>query len=257
MQVVGESLLVKRHVEYFFWLQGEFQRFVPHEIFIGAWGDFAGGDIFLDVVSALPGVRTESLSSCPIAVTTACAAHHLVRGLFDRWRENDRHGFCLTASTGLSLAAPACHCPFMQQVRRMQSARIHGIHDKRGQYDCLYIALHSDGQVVPASQRAFGLLLPYVDAALRRIRHLPSQSPPPTGVVPAAGDVIPDLGLSDRETEIVQWVCQGKTNYEIGMILGISAFTVKNHLQRIFRKLDVCNRAQAVAKFEGKAVLLS
>jgi DNA-binding CsgD family transcriptional regulator len=32
--------------------------------------------------------------------------------------------------------------------------------------------------------------------------------------------------------------------------LNISAFTVKNHLQRIYRKMDVLNRAQAVAKFE-------
>ena len=54
--------------------------------------------------------------------------------------------------------------------------------------------------------------------------------------------------LSSREHEIMDWVKQGKTNYEIGMILDISAFTVKNHLQRIFKKLDVLNRAQAVAK---------
>jgi DNA-binding CsgD family transcriptional regulator len=54
--------------------------------------------------------------------------------------------------------------------------------------------------------------------------------------------------LSSREQEIMDWVKHGKTNYEIGMILDISAFTVKNHLQRIFKKLDVLNRAQAVAK---------
>jgi DNA-binding CsgD family transcriptional regulator len=33
------------------------------------------------------------------------------------------------------------------------------------------------------------------------------------------------------------------------MILNISAFTVKNHLQRIFKKLDVLNRAQAATKY--------
>jgi DNA-binding CsgD family transcriptional regulator len=54
--------------------------------------------------------------------------------------------------------------------------------------------------------------------------------------------------LTDREVEIVEWVAMGKTNSEIGSILGLSLFTVKNHLQRIFKKMNVSNRAQAVAK---------
>lgn len=54
--------------------------------------------------------------------------------------------------------------------------------------------------------------------------------------------------LSEREQEIMHWVGHGKTNLEIGMILGISQFTVKNHLQRIFRKIDVRNRAQAITR---------
>ena len=47
----------------------------------------------------------------------------------------------------------------------------------------------------------------------------------------------------------MEWVMMGKTNQDIGMILNISAFTVKNHLQRIFKKLDVLNRAQAVTEY--------
>ena len=46
-------------------------------------------------------------------------------------------------------------------------------------------------------------------------------------------------GLSMRETEILDWVRLGKTNPEIAIILEISVCTVKNHLQAIFRKLDV------------------
>jgi len=45
----------------------------------------------------------------------------------------------------------------------------------------------------------------------------------------------------------MKWVRQGKTNYEIGAIMDISPFTVKNHLQKIFQKLNVNNRVQAVA----------
>ena len=59
-----------------------------------------------------------------------------------------------------------------------------------------------------------------------------------------------DYGLSKREAEIMDWVRMGKTNAEIGSILSISSFTVKNHLQHIFKKLDVYNRMQAVSKIE-------
>ena len=54
--------------------------------------------------------------------------------------------------------------------------------------------------------------------------------------------------LSSRELEILQWVSQGKTNYEIGIILSISAYTVKNHISNILSKLQVSNRAQALEK---------
>ena len=53
--------------------------------------------------------------------------------------------------------------------------------------------------------------------------------------------------LTARQMEIMKWVRQGKTNYEIGAIMEISPFTVKNHLQKIFQKLNVNNRVQAVA----------
>jgi RNA polymerase sigma factor (sigma-70 family) len=50
--------------------------------------------------------------------------------------------------------------------------------------------------------------------------------------------------LSDREQEVVLWAVQGLTNKEIASQLGISAKTVKTHLQNIFRKLQVSRRGQ-------------
>ena len=38
------------------------------------------------------------------------------------------------------------------------------------------------------------------------------------------------------------------SNQQIGEVLGISALTVKNHVQKILRKLNAANRAQAVAR---------
>jgi DNA-binding CsgD family transcriptional regulator len=88
--------------------------------------------------------------------------------------------------------------------------------------------------------------MPSMDAALRQMAPLPQQrrqaAPPVRGAAEDAS------GLSERETQIMAWVAMGKTNSEIGAILSISGFTVKNHMQRIFQKLNVFNRAQAVSK---------
>ena len=54
--------------------------------------------------------------------------------------------------------------------------------------------------------------------------------------------------ITGRESEILQWVHMGKTNWEISSILDISPLTVKNHVQNILRKLDVQNRSKAAVK---------
>lgn len=51
--------------------------------------------------------------------------------------------------------------------------------------------------------------------------------------------------LTPRETEIMHWVAQGKTNDEIALILELSLNTVKTHLKRIFIKTGVENRTAA------------
>jgi len=53
------------------------------------------------------------------------------------------------------------------------------------------------------------------------------------------------LGLTPRESEVLFWVAQGKTNAEIGLILEAAAPTIKKHIEHIFEKLGVENRAGA------------
>jgi DNA-binding CsgD family transcriptional regulator len=55
------------------------------------------------------------------------------------------------------------------------------------------------------------------------------------------------LSLSRREAEVLAWVAQGKTNSEIGVILGASDRTVEKHVEHIFRKLGVETRTAAAA----------
>ena len=55
-----------------------------------------------------------------------------------------------------------------------------------------------------------------------------------------------DFGLTPREAEVLSWVAQGKTNGEVGLILGASARTVQKHLEHIFQKLGVESRTSAI-----------
>jgi len=55
------------------------------------------------------------------------------------------------------------------------------------------------------------------------------------------------LSLTPREAEVLQWISQGKSNRDIGDILGLSPRTVNKHLEQIFTKLGVENRTAAAA----------
>jgi DNA-binding CsgD family transcriptional regulator len=51
--------------------------------------------------------------------------------------------------------------------------------------------------------------------------------------------------LTLREAEVLYWVAKGKTNRDIGDILGSSPATVKKHLEHVFEKLGVETRTAA------------
>jgi len=75
---------------------------------------------------------------------------------------------------------------------------------------------------------------PHLHEAMQRIN---ARSPDPT--LPA---------LTEREREVLQWTGEGKSSWEIGIILSISERTVKYHINNIKTKLNAVNRAHAVAK---------
>ena len=255
LKVVQDSLAISRHQDLFNWLHDDIQHFIPHDILLTAWGDFSLGLVHLDIVSYFSGVRTSEVDKNQLMPA--------LQDLFQRWEASNRTpiNLCLTEENGsLSFGKPDGE--FGSALALMRSAMVQGMKDERGRHDCLYVALSANRRTTEEAISAFELLLPYMDAASRQVAHLPVQFPDlpeikagieeghDTANGAASSDAIPGK-LSEREIEIMQWVCRGKTNGEIGQILDISFFTVKNHLQRIFRKLDVLNRAQAVSKIRN------
>lgn len=242
MSIIQQSLSIYRQTEMFMWLQGDMQQFIPHETLIAAWGDISGGQLCFNVISSNPSFNSNHVQAPWIA--------SLVRRYFDRWTENHCHPVVVKAGHGFGAEDAPAECSVMHSLKLMRSAVIHGIEDERGAGDCMYLAFHSDGHPDPATARRMTeLILPFIDVTLRRVRRsdcLPEYRFNHGG---SAKDIVDDVfGLSARELEVMNWVRFGKTNQEIGMILSISIFTVKNHLRRVFEKLNVVNRTQAVAK---------
>ena len=64
----------------------------------------------------------------------------------------------------------------------------------------------------------------------------------------ARGPSFEAFGLTQREAEVLTWVAEGKTNAEVGMILGARPRTVAKHVERIFEKLGVETRTAAARR---------
>lgn len=230
---------LERHVDLLHWLQGDVQRYLPHDIFLAGWGDFQEGSVRHDILSPLPGARSYSAGTDSLPF--------LLGKFHDRWQVAGRRPCALDFRTfEYLLGSASLPGSFTSELRRMRSVLIHGFCDERGGHDCLYVLLSTGDVPVEPAGTALRVLMPFIDTALRQVRHLPQQR---AAVAKPARSLPEDTsGLSERETQIMAWVAMGKTNSEIGTILNISGFTVKNHMQRIFQKLNVYSRAQAVSK---------
>ena len=238
LRIVSESGHIRRHYDLYRWLGGDVQHFLPHDILLSAWGDFANWELKLDLTSALPGVRTAGLAHCGV--------DSLVRRAHGRWLDAGRTPVLLKAAE--IEPGQFCQCSIHAALRDMDSALVHGLHDKRSGRDSLFIALSAGALPKGRSlQRFFSSLDPLfaqIDAAFRKVPAFPLA---PAGAAPREGSNI--LDLSTRELEVLESICRGKTNLDIAAALDISPFTVKNHVQRIFRKIGVTNRTQAAARY--------
>jgi transcriptional regulator EpsA len=229
---------ITRHVEFYRWLQNEICDFIPHQVLLTAWGDFENGDISYDVASVSPGINTRFLTSLP-------DLDELVSDLYRSIPVNGidshvlHHFDDVEAASGVQTKSR-----LLKLVGASMKALLgYRMRDERDNQDCLYVFC-SMSSCIEVDPLILGFLMPHIDATLRRVECLaPEKEGQEILHHPAGADL-----LSEREQEVINWVGMGKSNQEIGSILGISHNTVKNHLKRVFRKMDVTSRSQAVHK---------
>lgn len=234
---IGQSQKIQTHWDYFVWLQNSVAEFIPHNLMIAVWGDFSQQNdraLHYDAASNIEGVGTR------IITAQSTKLDNVMLNLYQRWVANDRQCFAIDQFNQTLLGREISG--LLPDLAAESSALlVHGVIDTRSETECLYLFFYQ-AERINAKPHLINLIIPHIDHVLRKIKLL-------TQVVETERPVFSAgiYGLSDRELEVVSWIKAGKTNQEIGMILNISQNTVKSHLKRIFQKLNVGRRAQAVA----------
>jgi transcriptional regulator EpsA len=239
LKIASQGSALSTHADLWHWLQGDVQEWMAHEVMLIGWGDFGTRRLRFDVVSSLPGVRSHN--SAP-AVVAPLIAHFR-----DCWVAAQQAPCEFDIAPCRALLDDCARGWSNPSVANLRTAVVHGTGDRSVNGERIFVALSDRPPSSAGAATALKLLVPFIDTALRRM--------PPAPVRQAACErrnvetlVVKLAELSERERQIMVWVAMGKTNPEIGSILCISEFTVKNHMKSIFSKLVVSNRAQAVAK---------
>jgi transcriptional regulator EpsA len=147
-------------------------------------------------------------------------------------------------------AAPAWRADF-RPLRDVGLAHllVHGVArpQRQSEIESLFVFARPEGTAVPNQAAHLDLLLPHLHATYLRVLGVERELHQPPRAPASPGSEPHRLTITARERQVLQGVREGKSNQQISEALGISALTVKNHIQKILRKLGANNRAQAVA----------
>ena len=229
IQVCEISLSVVSRQQFDAWVRGPLNSLIPHcGLLVWTRGlDRASEDLdVLEVDSGWSGhARLARIDTTRFALMAR-----------RRWLAADRIPLLLNASCeGIDL---------LPQFPDGGQIVIHGVDLRLGREKSLFALVCDSTRDVADAPFMTQLIAPYLQLAVQRIRAGADEfaSRPPVTPIPAS-----TLRLSARQIEILEGIRDGKSNAEIGAALYISPYTVKSHLQRTFRKLEVSTRTQAVA----------
>ncbi len=224
------SLRVHARAHFFSWTQGLLQSLVRHELLICTQCHGKPPAFRADGFSM---ASPEPSQFSDMFMRDASVAPALLKS----WEER-RFQPVVTETKDATFGNGA----FLRELERLGVTQLlsHGVHDADGRAITLFTFACRPGSIGARQVYLAQLLAPAMHAAWVR-----------TQVTRAPGDRDkagqPSV-LTVREQDILKWIYLGKSNFEIGAILKISPLTVKNHVQKILRKLNVVNRTQAIGK---------
>ena len=227
------SLRVHARPHFFSWTQGLLQSLIRHELLICALCNGKPPAFRADGFSmTTPDPSTFS----DLFLRDAAVAPTLLKA----WEERRYQPVIFDCSPSNPLGNGA----FTRELDRLGANQllVHGVHDADGRAISMFIFACRPASVGSRQAYLAQLLVPSLHAAWVRTQ-LQRRSESGAGERSQGGNI-----LTVREMDILKWIYLGKSNFEIGAILKISPLTVKNHVQKILRKLNVVNRTQAIGK---------
>ncbi|MFZ5519888.1 MAG: LuxR C-terminal-related transcriptional regulator [Pseudomonadota bacterium] len=243
LRIIEAAAQVRRRYQYFLWTQADMQRLLPHKLAVCGVYDRARRDLVFETLHSVP-VPPEALAV--LAEPRSLLTQRLALSWIDGRQEPT-----LVDLQPWRLADPAAATLADAGFARLL---VHGVSrpGRPAELETLFIFGSPDCPPGDGAACALGLLLPYLHATYLRVHAMESGLGGPLaapGLVPRAGrSSASGAAITEREREILRWVREGLSNQQIADALQISALTVKNHVQKILRKLGASNRAQAVAK---------
>jgi len=230
---IDASLRVHARHQFFSWTQGLLQNLLRHELLICA---LRSGEPLLFHLDSFATSVVEPGSFSEIFRRDTSLVPHLIKS----WEDNYFRPVICEIGGGSQFA----QTPLARELARLgaDAVLVHGTYDVFGKLASFFVLALKPDSRGPRQIYLAEVLVPFVHLAWVR-----TQINRPAGEGAGAGPGTSTL-LTAREQEILRWIHLGKSNIEIGAILGISPLTVKNHVQKILRKLNVQNRAQAVGR---------
>jgi transcriptional regulator EpsA len=238
---VEAAVDVRRRSQFFLWMQGSFQRLLPHTVAICGVYERTRRNLRLEVFNSvvLPAQLTARLADEQSA---------FMKQLVGAWIGNGGRplGVHLSALTEPALADT---CGSLRDAG-IAELLVHGVSrpQRPNEIETLFVFASAGSRPSMPDAASIELLLPHLHSTYLRVQSFERENgerrPQPITVV----DGHSHANISGREEQVLSWVREGMSNQEIGAKLGISPLTVKNHVQKILRKLGATNRAQAVAR---------
>jgi transcriptional regulator EpsA len=227
------SLRVHARAHFFSWTQGLLQSLIRHELLICTLCHGKPPAFRADGFSMT--APDPAIFSDLFLRDTAVAP-----ALLKAWEERRYQPVVFELNNG-----PLTNGAFTRELERTGATQllVHGLHDSDGRAISLFTFACRPGSVGPRQAYLAQLLVPALHTAWVRTQ-LQQRRADGASADKLHGQSV----LTVREMDILKWIYLGKSNFEIGAILKISPLTVKNHVQKILRKLNVVNRTQAIGK---------